>query len=103
MNETTYKVKSSTLPFLVELPREVILTEIQSQVETKIDPESLTYDPSSFVWSDGQIAMTVTFKDDYGYAYGKVYIEPNINKNQDVGFLVDAEFLGYFPAIEGLN
>lgn len=91
------------LPFMVELTKGMILSGLQSQVETPIDPKSLTYDRDSFVWEDSQIVMSITFRDGFGFARGRVYIQPSISEELDVCFLVDAEFLGYIPSTEGLN
>jgi len=92
------------LPFMVELSKSIILAELQSQVEAKIDPASLAYDTDSFVWEAGQIVMMLTFRDSSGFAQGRVYIQPSVSEALDVCFLVDAEFIGYLPTRnEGLN
>jgi hypothetical protein len=90
------------LPFMVELTKNVILTGLQAQVETPIDPSSLAYD-EAFEWVDGQMTMAVTFRDGYGFARARLYIQPSLSDEHDVCFLVDAEFLGYMPSTEGLN
>jgi len=98
-----YTGDQTNLPFMVELTKNVILAGLQVQVETPIDPASLAYDTDSFVWEDGQIVMSFTFRDGFGQAHGRLYIQPSISDAHDVCFLVDAEFLGYIPRNEGLN
>jgi len=88
---------TAELPFLVELTKNVILAGLQPQVETPIDPESLAYDTEGFVWEDGAIVMDITFRDGEGFAKGRVYLQPSINDQLDLCFLVDAKFLEHLP------
>jgi len=91
------------LPFMIELTKNIILSSLQRQVQTPIDPASLAYDTEEFLWERGQIAMALTFRDGQGFGQGRVYIQPSINDALDVCFIVDAKFLGYMQNNEGFN
>lgn len=91
------------LPFVIEVNKGVILTELQGQVKNDIDPESLAYDSEGFVWDDGEIVMDVTFKDRKGFARGKVFLHPSTNERLDICFVVAARFLEYMPQPKGVS
>src|SRR5262249_40834857 len=91
------------LPFVIEVTKEVILSELQSQVESVIDPASLAFDAEGFEWEEGEIVMDVLFKDRKGLARGKVYLQPSTNERLDLCFVVAARFLSYMAASRGAS
>lgn len=86
------------LPLVLELGKGLILTALQSQVDTPIDPASLAFDQEGFVWDDGDIVLDVTFKDRKGFGQGRMIVQPCISDDLDVCFLADVKFLGYLPS-----
>jgi hypothetical protein len=86
------------LPLVLELGKEIILQAIQDQVSAPIDPESLAYDQEGFIWEEGDIFLDVTFKDQKGFGQGRVFVQPALNSDLDVIFMVDVKFRGYLPS-----
>ena len=91
------------MPFIIELPKDRILTCLQDQVNSPIDPESLAYDTEGFSWEEGDIVLHLTFKDEIGVGHGMLYLKAGINKDLGICFVVDAQFIEYLPASEGVN
>lgn len=91
------------MPFLVELKKDIILACLQAQVRTPIDPDSLAYDAEGFTWEEGEVALDLTFKDQEGTGRGVVYLQVGVNKELDICFLLDAQFIEYLPYTDGLN
>lgn len=91
------------MPFLVELTKNVILSCLQQQVKTPIDPNSLEYDAEGFTFEEGEVRLDLTFRDQEGVGQGAVYLQIGVNPEQDICFLLDAQFIGYLPKGSELN
>lgn len=87
------------LPLVVELSKGTVLSALQGQVESPIDPESLAYDTEGFVWDDGDIVLDVTFKDRRGIlGQGRVTMQPGTTEDLDVCFMADIKFVKYLAS-----